>query len=138
MNPMKPTTLTSLVLVFALTGMGNYAYSQEKLDEFMTETTPAERAQFQTDYMKENLSLKGDQVTKVHDVNLKYAEKMQEAYEAPTGKQQKINSMKRINAEKEAALKLILSVDQYGTYEKNKEAMREKIKSRIKDKEMEP
>ncbi len=39
--------------------MGNFAYSQEKLDEFMTETTPEERAQFQTDYMKENLSLTG-------------------------------------------------------------------------------
>ena len=81
---MKPTTLATVILVFAITGMGNFAYSQEKLDEFMTETTPEERAQFQTDYMKENLSLTGDQETKVHDVNVKYAEKMQEAYEAPT------------------------------------------------------
>ena len=135
MNPMKPTTLATGILVIAITGMGNFAYSQEKLDEFMTETTPEERAQFQTDYMKENLSLTGDQEKKVHDVNVKYAEKMQEAYEAPNNEQQKLNAMKRINAEKEAELKLILSADQYATYEKNKEAMKKKVKERIQEKE---
>ena len=132
---MKPATLVTVILVFAITGMGTLAYSQEKLDEFMTETTPEERAQFQTDYMKENLSLTGDQETKVHNVNVKYAEKMQEAYEAPTNKQQKLKAMKRINAEKEGELKLILSADQYGTYEKNKEAMKKKVKARIQEKE---
>ena len=132
---MKPTTLTTVILVFAIVGMGTFAYSQEKLNEFMTETTPEERAQLQTDYMKENLSLKEDQETKVHGINVKYAEKMQEAYEAPTQKQQKAKSMKRINCEKEAELKLILKPDQYATYEKNKEAMKEKIKARIKEKE---
>ena len=132
---MKPTTLLTFILVFAITGMGNFAYSQEKLEEFMTETTPEERAQFQTDYMKENLSLTGDQEKKVHDVNVKYAEKMQEVYEAPTSDEQKLKSMKRINGEKEAELKLILKPDQYATYEKNKEAMRQKIKERIQEKE---
>lgn len=132
---MKPTTLATIILVFALTDMGTFAYSQEKLDEFMTETTPEERAQFQTDYMNESLSLKDDQRAKVHDINIKYAEKMQEAYEAPTKKQQKLQSMKRINAEKEAELKLILSADQYATYEKNKEEMKKKVKTRIQEKE---
>ena len=132
---MKPTTLATVILVFALTGMGTFAYSQEKLDEFITETTPEERAQFQTDYMNESLSLKDDQRAKVHDINIKYAEKMQEAYEAPTKKQQKLQSMKRINAEKEAELKLILSADQYATYEKNKEEMKKKVKTRIQEKE---
>ena len=134
MNPMKSTTLATVILVFAIAGMGTFAYSQEKLNEFMTETTPEERAQMQTDYMKESLSLKEDQEAKVHGINVKYAEKMQEAYEAPTKKQQKVQSMKRINAEKEAELKLILSADQYATYEKNKEAMKEKINARIKEK----
>ena len=135
MTPMKPTTLTTVLLVFAINGMGTYAYSQEFLDEFMTETTPEERAQFQTDYMKESLSLKGDQETKVHDINVKYAEKMQEVYEAPTSDEQKVKSMKRINAEKEAELKLILKPDQYSIYEKNKEAMKAKVKARIQEKE---
>lgn len=137
MTPMKSTKLTTVLLVFAIAGMGNFAYGQEKLNEFMTETSPEERAQLQTDYMKETLSLKQDQEAKVHGVNLKYAEKIQEAYEAPTKKQQKLQTMKRINAEKEAELKLMLSVDQYATYEKNKEAMKEKIKARIKEKENE-
>ena len=134
---MKSTTLTTVLLVFAIAGMGTFANGQEKLNEFMTETSPEERAQMQTDYMKETLSLREDQGAKVHGVNIKYAEKMQEAYEAPTKKQQKLQTMKRINAEKEAELKLILSVDQYATYEKNKEAMKEKIKARINEKEKE-
>ena len=58
MNPMKSTTLATVILAFAIAGMGNFAYSQEKLNEFMTETTPEERAQLQTDYMKESLSLR--------------------------------------------------------------------------------
>jgi len=132
---MKPTTLATVILVYAITGMGTFAYSQENLDEFMTETTPGERAQFQTDYMKENLSLTGDQEKKVHDVNVKYAEKMQEVYEAPTPDEQKLKSMKRITGEKEAELKLILKPDQYATYEKNKAAMKEKVKARMQEKE---
>jgi len=132
---MKPTTLLTFILVFAIASMGTFAYSQEKFDEFMTETTPEERAQFQTDYMKESLSLKGDQEKKVHDVNVKYAEKMQEVYEAPTSDEQKVKSMKRINTEKEAELKLLLSADQYATYEKNKEEMKKKVKARMQEKE---
>src|SRR5688572_22430577 len=127
MNPMKSTRSTTALLVFAIVGIGTFAYSQEKLNEFMTETTPEERAQMQTDYMKETLSLKEDQEAKVHGINVKYAEKMQEAYEAPTKKQQKAQTMKRINSEKEAELKLLLSADQYAIYEKHKEAMKEKI-----------
>jgi hypothetical protein len=134
---MKSTTSTTVLLVFAIAGIGTFAYGQEKLNEFMTDTTPEERAQLQTGYMKETLSLREDQEAKVHGVNVKYAEKMQEAYEAPTKKQQKVQAMKRINAEKEAELKLLLSVDQYATYEKNKEAMKEKIKAQIKEKEKE-
>ena len=92
MNPMKPTTLATAILVFAITVMGNFGYSQEKLNEFMTETTPEERAQFQTDYMKERLSLKGDQETKVHDINIKYAEKMQFVPSNPRGANEHANT----------------------------------------------
>src|SRR5688500_2892695 len=119
MNPMTPITLAPVILVFAITCIGNYAYSQEKLNEFLTETSPEDRAQLQTDYMKESLSLTGDQETKVHEVNLKYAQKIQEAYEAPTKRNQKLKIMKGINTQKEAELKLLLNADQYVTYEKN-------------------
>jgi hypothetical protein len=123
----------AFVLIITLTDI----YGQEKLDEFMTETSPEERAKFQTEYMKENLSLTSDQEKKVHDINLKYAEKIQEAYEAPTKKYQKLKAMQRVNAEKEGELKLTLTPDQYATYEKNKEAMKEKIKAQVREKKNE-
>jgi maltodextrin utilization protein YvdJ len=133
---MKPKTLLILI-VLTIISLGPSGYGQEKFDEFMTETSPDDRAQLQTDYMKESLSLTRDQETKIQEVNLKYAGKMQEAYEAPTKRQQKLKAMRAINVQKEAELKLILSPDQYVIYEKNKEAMKEKIKARAKEKESE-
>ena len=133
---MKPKTLV-IVIVLTLISLGPDSYGQERFDEFITETSPEDRAQLQTDYMKESLSLTRDQETKIQDVNLKYAGKIQEAYEAPTKRQQKLKAMQAINVQKEAELKLILSPDQYVIYEKNKEAMKEKIKARAKEKESE-
>ena len=124
-------------MLLGLISFVNLAYGQGKFKEFMTETPPEERAQLQTDYMKETLSLSRDQESKVHGVNLKYAEKTQEAYEAPTKKNQKLKTMKHMNAQKEGELKLILSTEQYDTYERNKEAMKEKIKARIEEKKEE-
>ena len=59
---MKPTLL--FVLIFA----GVAAFGQENLNDFMTEHSPEQRAQFQTDYMKENLSLTDDQVAKIQGI----------------------------------------------------------------------
>ena len=124
-------------MVLTLISLAPATYGQEKFNEFMTETSPEDRAQLQTDYMKESLSLTRDQETKIQDVNLKYAGKIQEAYEAPTKRQQKLKAMQGINVQKEAELKLILTPEQYVTYEENREAMKEKIKARAKEKESE-
>jgi hypothetical protein len=47
---MKTVFLTFSILY--LTSIGNLIYAQEKLESFMNESTPEERAQLQTDYMK--------------------------------------------------------------------------------------
>jgi hypothetical protein len=99
----------------------------------MTETTPEERAQLQTDYMKESLALTSDQEIKVHDLNLKYAKKMQSVYNTPERKFQKLKSMKGVSTEKDQEMKGILNPDQYATYEKNKEEMKEKMRARAKE-----
>lgn len=128
---MKTLTLTTLIL--CLLSLVNVAQGQERLESFMTETTPEERAQLQTDYMKESLALTSDQEIKVHDLNLKYAKKMQAVYNAPERKFQKLKSMKGVSTEKDQEMKGILSSDQYATYEKNKEEMKEKMRARAKE-----
>lgn len=100
----------------------------------MKDTTPEQRAQFQTEYMKENLALSPDQQSSIHEVNLKYARKIQDAYNSPGKKMQKLKHMKSIGVEKDKELKGILDADQYATYEKNKEAMKEKIRAKAQEK----
>jgi predicted transglutaminase-like cysteine proteinase len=106
------------VLFVCFAAMANTASAQEKLDEFMTETSPEERAQMQTDYMKESLTLTEDQVPQVHAVNLKYARRMQDAYNSGGGRLQKLKKMKAVNQEKDSEVKRVLTSTQYATYEK--------------------
>ena len=43
-----------------------------------TKLSPEERARFQTEWMKQNLSLSEDQLAQIEPLNLKYAKKMEE------------------------------------------------------------
>lgn len=136
---MKKSALI-IVLLVCFTGLMNAALAQdgkEKLDEFMSETTPEERAQMQTDYMKESLTLSDDQLPRIKEINLKYAQKMQDVYNSTSSKMQKFKQMKSIGQDKDKELKGVLNSTQYATYEKNKEEMKEKIKARIKEKRKE-
>lgn len=122
------------VLLFSLIAVCNTAFAQEKLDEFMAQTTPEERAEMQTSYMKESLSLTEQQVPRINEVNLTYAKKMQAAYAGETRKLQRLKKLKSLSDEKDGELKKVLEPSQYETYAKNKEAMKEKMKARAKEK----
>jgi hypothetical protein len=125
---------TTIILFIALIIIVGHTYAQGESGALMKDTTPEQRAQFQTEYMKENLALSADQESRVHEVNLKYARKMQDAYNSPGKKMQKLKQMKALGEEKDKELKGVLDADQYATYEKNKEAMKEKIKAKAKEK----
>ena len=129
---MKKNVLT-LSLVFCFAWLAIPVYAQEKLEEFMNENTPEERAQMQTDYMTETLALTSAQVPTIHEVNLKYARKMQSAYNSGGGKLQKLKGMKRVGEEKDKELKSNLTEAQYALYQTNKEQMKEKIRARAKE-----
>jgi hypothetical protein len=109
-------------------------YGQDKLESYMNETTPEERAELQTEYMKKSLMLSSEQEPKIHDLNLKYAKKMQDAYNTNDRKLQKLKTMKAVGSQKDQEIKSILNPEQYATYEKNKEEMKEKIRERAKEK----
>lgn len=122
-----------ITLLLCLVGLSNTSLAQEKLDEFMTQTTPEERAEMQTEYMKESLSLTEQQVPKINEINLKYARKMQDAYASETRKFQRLKKLKRVSEEKDVELKKVLDSNQYETYARNKEAMKEKMRARAKE-----
>lgn len=127
---MKATVAVFAVCFAAIVHM---ASAQEKLDELMTDTSPEERAQMQTDRMKEKLALTEAQTPQVHEINLKYARKMQDAYNDGGGRLQKLKRIKGISQEKDKELKRVLNSSQYATYESDKEAMKEKMRARAKE-----
>lgn len=129
---MKKNLLTTVLIVF-IAGLVCTVRGQGKLEAFMNDTTPEERAQLQTDHMKQSLTLKEDQTSKVGEINLKYSRKMQDTYNTAGSKLQKLRKLKSISAEKDKEMKNVLSAEQYSTYEANKEEMKEKIRARAKE-----
>lgn len=87
----------------------------------------------QTEYMKESLSLTDQQLPKISGVNLEYARKMQDVYANEARKFQRLKKLKQVSEEKDAALKEILDPKQYEIYAANKEAMKEKIRTKAKE-----
>ena len=105
----------------------------EKIKEMMENSSPAERADFQTNLMVEKLKLGDQQVEPVRAVNLKYAEKAEEIYNSKKLKFRKLKEMRKMTANKDKELKTILTDEQYKTYENIKQEMKEKMRE-IKDK----
>lgn len=94
-------------------------------------TTPAERAGMQTDFMKSKLDLTPDQARQVGDLNLKYATRMEPVIKGSEGPFARMRQMRQINEEKETDLRGILSAQQWQKYEAARAEMREKFEERM-------
>ena len=90
-------------------------------------TTPEERAQSQTDFMKSKLALTPDQATKVSDINLKYAKRMDPVIKSSEAPLVRMRQARAISAEKDAELKGILTGDQWQKLQASREEMRQKF-----------
>jgi methionine-rich copper-binding protein CopC len=127
---MKRTMARLVFVVFLSLGFAAQAQSREDLKQ----STPEQRAQLQTEYLKNNLHLDEQQTQKVADINLKSAQKMESVLNGSGGKLSKMKTAKNINKEKEAGYKEVLTSEQYKQYQELKEDMKEKMKERRKQK----
>lgn len=116
---MKQIILISTFLII----LGGKAFAQD----VETKLSPEERARFQTEWMKQNLSLSDDQLVQIEPLNLKYAQKMEEV-KAISGKIGKLKKAKAIMDEKDGQLKKILNKDQFNVYLEKREEIRDKMK----------
>jgi hypothetical protein len=107
---------------------------QAQAPEEFKNTTPEQRAKLQTDLMKTKLQLNEEQTTKVGAINLKYAKQMEPVIKGSGGKLAKFREAKKVNEQKEAELKQVLTTEQFNTYEKAKEDMKEEMKKKAKEK----
>lgn len=96
-------------------------------------STPEERAQFQTEWMKTELALDSVQVEKVHAINLKYANKLEGIKNSSGDRRQKFQKFQKLSAEKDSELKKVVTDQQYKIYLKKKDEIRSKMKSRRKN-----
>ena len=82
----------------------------------LKKTTPQQRADLLTKMMQEKLKLSGDTLQQVAKINLEYANKVQPILESSDRPLQELREARAISEEKEAALKQVLSADQFQKY----------------------
>lgn len=98
-----------------------------------TPPTPEERASKLTEWMKTNLQLNDSQVAQVKDINLKYANKMQELYDNTTlTRRQKLQVLTDNDQAKDKELKNVLTEEQFKTYQAKKDEVKKQLKEKRK------
>ncbi len=87
---------------------------------------PKQRAEFQTKIMTDSLSLSDAQSAKVGEINLKYAQKMQDARaNSPEGDWEAMRAaMQTIRAEQDKELQTVMTQEQWQRWAQIREAMR--------------
>ena len=121
--------LSVFALMFLLIAQSSFAQGTGKLKGSSAE----ERANFQTEWMKEKLHLDSTQVQKVKDINLKYALKNEPIMKSSDGKLTKFRQLKANQTEKEAELKRVFSKEQFKQYEVIKDELQDKMKEKMRN-----
>ena len=116
-NIFKATLMLAILFASSVT----FAQGQN-----MQKRTPEERAQNQTAWMKQNLGITDDQNKKAYDIILNAAKQVDDARNSSGDKRA---AMKSINENKDAAIKGVLTADQYGKYEQHMKEMQEQRKA---------
>ena len=121
------SNLSQLTMLSLFVFVNTSIYSQQK-----DIPSASERATKLTDWMKTNLQLTEDQVPKVQDINMKYANKMDELKNNAAGKRQKLLTLKENDTAKDAELKQVFTDSQYKTYMTKKEELIKKMNQELK------
>ena len=99
----------------------------------MKQSTPEKRAEMQTTYLKNQLQLDDAQTQKIGAINLKYAQQMDPVLKGNGGKLSKLRTAKKINSQKEAEYREVLSKEQFAKYQEVKEEMKDKMKEKMQE-----
>jgi len=121
---MRKMILTGIFVSFFSLG----AFTQN----FGMQLTPEERAQMQTEWMKENLQLNDSQLVKIEALNLEYALKM-EKVKGIDGNLSKLKAARKTSEEKDEKLKKLLSEEQFEFYLDKRKELRKKAMQMAKE-----
>jgi hypothetical protein len=114
--------------------VGSAASAQTGMPDFKN-STPEQRAQFQTEMMKSKLKLDATQESKVQAINLTYARKMQTVIKSDDGRFSKMKQAKSLQEAKDQELKIVFTPTQYKQYKDFEAEMKAKLMEKIKEKQ---
>lgn len=95
------------------------------------QSRPEQRAEIQTQFMKDRLNLPADVLAKVQAINLKYAQQMDPVLKGTDGKLAKMQKARGIMAAKDSELKAVLSPNQFEAYDDAKDDIKAAMESRL-------
>ncbi|OJV22545.1 MAG: hypothetical protein BGO21_05145 [Dyadobacter sp. 50-39] len=117
------TTICAIVWIFLLAASARAQQVQ------LANMPAAERAQWQTQRMKETLQLDSAQVAKVSSINLSYARQMDPVISGGGSRITKIKAFRQINTAKEKELQGVLSPQQFSQFKQQQQEMKEQLKN---------
>jgi hypothetical protein len=94
-------------------------------------TTPEQRATVLTELMEKRLGLSGNTLQQVSQINLEYANKVQPILQSADRPLREMRELKDIDAQKDTALKGVLSAAQFQKYQAAKAELRRKFEQRL-------
>jgi len=128
------TKISFLIIVagiLSITSINAQSFIRDSLKNATTE----QRAQMQSDMMKNKLALTDDQYKQVSDINLKYARKMDNLKLNGGGKFSKARKAKSILSDKDDELQKVLTKEQFEKYETFKKEMMNKARDAYKNRD---
>jgi hypothetical protein len=96
-------------------------------------STPAQRAQFQTSMMKSKLNLSAGQLSRVQTINLKYAQKFEPIIKSSDNKLARWKQAIAIQKQKDQELQTVFTKDQFSKYQAYEAELRSKMTARFKN-----
>lgn len=108
-------------------------FASAQMDE-LKNSTPEQRAQMQTRWMENNLSLDSKASASVSTINLKYAKETQALISSDSPKFQKLMTFRKNSEAKDGELKSIFTPEQYSLYKQKKSEMEAQVKQKIMEK----
>jgi hypothetical protein len=122
---------TILTLLAALVLLCTAPPARADLMENLAKTSPQERADIQTAFMKRKLGLSPEEAAKVEATNLEFAQKAEPVIKGSDGPFMKMREMKSIQSQKDTALQGILTPAQFATYQASQDEMKQKFEEEI-------
>ena len=118
-------TITKILFVSIALLFVNQTFSQEN--------TLEDKAATLTQNMQEQIGFSDEVAEKVYDINLEFVTKTDELKQSDTSKFKKFKSLKKLDENRDKALKDVLTKEEYETFKKNKSENRKTFKEKIKE-----